>query len=668
MTDLEDLWSDYPTPPPPTDALLRQARAEARVRRRRLVVRPLLAGLAAACVAGVSVVAIHPHGSSNPGAAGDSTSLAGPALRNAAFQADLHPASSCDQLLAGYRTRAADQVTAYGWRYAGAWGLMDAFSGAAAAPLASAASASRQSDALAAVGSSATGTNVQETGVDEPDEVKTNGSLLARVHDATLSVYDLTGPAVRRTARITLPRLGGAQLLLSGTTLVALGSDTGDEHAVGTRVETVSLADPAHPAVTSEVRYSGTVASARQHGSVVRLVLAEGLPTLPFVHPHGQLGEKQALAKNRSVVQASTLDDWLPRYDPGSGSRPLLGCGDVALAPAGLALGTESVVGFDVAAPTRPHTIGIAGQTEVAYESADHLYLAAGRARGIAVGGCPGCAQPLVGTAGGAARTRIFQFDLDGTAAAHVATGRVEGTLADRWSMDEAGGVLRVAVTHGNGKKRASAVVTMRPDGSRLVEVGRLDGLGVDEKLTAARWFDDLAILSTARQTDPLFTVDLTHPDHPVLLGALHIPGYSTYLHPIGHGQLLGVGQKVSFDQGHGGGRGREHEQAQVGLFDIGDLTDVHQLAVSPLQQWTWPTAGDDPRAFTWLADRGMALTSFSTRQGRVLLGEYRVSGTSLSQRLITLPVRAGRPVRTMELPSGKVVLIAGGHVSFLAL
>jgi len=264
--------------------------------------------------------------------------------------------------------------------------------------------------------------------------------------------------------------------------------------------------------------------------------------------------------------------------------------------------------------------------------------------------------------------TTIFQLDLSGTSATHVATGRVDGTIASSWSMDEADGVLRVAITHrapgDNGRVVSqSAVVTMRPEGTKLTEIGRLDGLGANETLTAARWFDNLAILSTARQIDPLFTIDLTDPTHPTQLGALHIPGFSSYFHPLGNGLLLGIGQKVSFE-----GR-NEQQQAQVGLFDISDLTDVKQVAVDALHQWTWPYAAEDPHAFSWLPDRSTALTSFRTRNGHTLLGEYHVDGSTLTQKLIPLEGhRYSMTVRTMELPNGKIVLMAGGRVSFLDL
>ena len=53
--------------------------------------------------------------------------------------------------------------------------------------------------------SSATGTNVQEAGVDEPDVVKTDGSLLVRIDGSTLTTYDVTGATPTRLGSLTLP-------------------------------------------------------------------------------------------------------------------------------------------------------------------------------------------------------------------------------------------------------------------------------------------------------------------------------------------------------------------------------------------------------------------------------------------------------------------------------
>ncbi|GAA4745420.1 hypothetical protein GCM10023350_32810 [Nocardioides endophyticus] len=674
MTDLEDLWESYPTSEPPIPELLREGRRQARARRRHRVLRPLLAGVTAAALAGAFLV-----GTRAGTDADDDATLAAPDLRTSAFRADLHPATSCADLLSSYRARGRAAVTAYGWGFV------------SSAPLSARSFTipARGNQSMGYLGdlslntqdSSRTGTNVQEVDVDEPDQVKTDGSRVVRVDRRTLSVYDTSGDTIRLTAQLTLPRMLNGEILLAGDTVVAIGADTrapaSGRSSVppGSRVQTVSLADPSEPTIVSDVAYSAAITSVRQHGSVVRLVLTAAAPTLDFVYPHGKVTRSEALAHNRELVRSTTLSDWMPTYDDGDGPLPLLDCDDVATPPAGLALGTVSVVGFDAEAPNDRATIGVAGQTSIAYESADHLYLVDSPGWG-GWGSC-WCVPAAARTEGAAWRSTIFQLDLDGTRAIHVATGHVDGTIADRWSVDEADDVLRVAVTRDEALAampgtvardrtrrvlpRSSSVVTMRADGDRLVESGRLDGLGVDETLTAARWTDDLAILSTARATDPLYTVDLSDPDRPRLLGALKIPGFTSYLHPIGDGLLLAVGEAGAFT---GGGRAG----AQVGLFDISDLTDVQQVDVSSLRRRTWPVAGADPRAFTWLRDRDTALTTFTTNRGTMVLGVYRVTGTTLTGELRNLPVTDPSRVRTFELADGRVVLMAGSTLEFLDL
>ena len=74
--------------------------------------------------------------------------------------------------------------------------------------------------------------------------------------------------------------------------------------------------------------------------------------------------------------------------------------------------------------------------------------------------------------------THLYSFALSGTDAHFVAAGEVDGIVADRWSMDEAGGVLRVAVGPSAETGPFNSVVTLREVGEDLVEIGRADELG----------------------------------------------------------------------------------------------------------------------------------------------------------------------------------------------
>ncbi|WP_168929329.1 beta-propeller domain-containing protein [Nocardioides sp. GY 10113] len=601
-----------------------------------------------------------------------------PAPSPVAFAADLTPEASCEDLLARYVDRALRRVTARGWRtdrrpYGPFWTADDGVTGAARVQkqLSSAPATTRQR-------SSATGTNVQEMAVDEPDAVKTDGALLVRVRGEELVVYDVSGPRVVERGGLLLPGVEEPELLLAGDTVVALGADTRSPRADdgshrGSRVLTVDVSDPAHPAVVDDVAYGAELVSARQHGTgadvAVRLVLSAGLPDLDFRHPGRRLRAKAALDANRRLVERTTIEDWLPTMttaagtDGEDGARPLLECTDVAVPTSAVALGTVAVVGFRPDDPTDVDAVGLAGATDVAYESADHLYLAASPPstpwgwmwEGDCAAGA--CGSSDDGT------SYLFDFALDGTRARHVASGDVEGRIADRWSMDEAGGVLRVAVEPTQETGDFTSVVTLRRSGGRLAEVGRLDRLGVGEDLKAVRWFDDVALLVTFRRIDPLYAVDLSDVSHPRKLGELKIPGFSAYLHPLGPHRLIGVGS--------GPGEGRRWG-AQAGLFAVTDLTDPRRLDVRSFGTGTEAVAGEDPRAFTWVQEHRTALAVVQrwrrTRTADLVV--LRVAGGRLHPETTTR-VEYGDDVdlvRTVPVGGGRVVLVTGEDVRFLDL
>ena len=138
----------------------------------------------------------------------------------------------------------------------------------------------------------------------------------------------------------------------------------------------------------------------------------------------------------------------------------------------------------------------------------------------------------------------MHAFALDGDRTSYVDSARVAGTVKDRWSFDEHDGRLRVATSLGDPwSPSGTDVVVLAERSGKLVETGRVAGLGRGEQVKAVRWFDDAAVVVTFRQTDPLHTVDLSDPDRPRLVGTLHVPGFSSYLHPVGGGLLVGVGR-----------------------------------------------------------------------------------------------------------------------------
>lgn len=592
--------------------------------------------------------------------------------------ATIRPAADCDDLLHHYIDANIDQVGPYGWGLGGPirYGEFGEFGDKVVPPMASSPEASGAgvaADAPTTSGSlgmraataSRTGTNVQERGVDEPDTVKTDGHLLLRLSDHRLAVYDVSGATPRRLGSVDIDRrLTDPELVLVGQRAVVTGMhfDAYDTSATSTHQVVVDLHDPTAPQVVDQRAYSAATVSVRQHGPVVREVLTSGLPSLDFVQPSDQLTTQEATKKNKELVRSSTISDWLPTVTVGSGApRALVDCADVSIPAEGNPAGGLWIVGLDPAAPDTASTSGLAAATTLAYESPDRLYVATSP---MSFGWC--CVEPMPvgpmtdGMAQSAlpdepGTTDLFAFALDGTAASYVASGTVDGAIADRWSMDSVDGVLRVALGPTPATGNFNAIVTLGEKGGDLVELGHLYKLGVDEQIQSMRWFGKLAVMVTYRQVDPFYAIDLSDPAHPRLLGRLKVPGYSSYLHPIGPMRFLAMGQL--------GGR------AQAAVYRVDDVAHPRQTTRLTYAPGTTADAGTDPRQFTWLPDKRVALTVISRgwngRTGWVSV--LTLQRGHLSNRMVEADYGYDvADIRTVELPDGRVVLVTDDGVRFL--
>jgi uncharacterized secreted protein with C-terminal beta-propeller domain len=102
---------------------------------------------------------------------------------------------------------------------------------------------------------------------------------------------------------------------------------------------------------------------------------------------------------------------------------------------------------------------------------------------------------------------------------------------------------------------------------ANLDTVGSLDNLAPGEKIYAARFMGDRLYLVTFRETDPLFVINLANPARPKVLGELHIPGFSQYLHPYDATHLIGIGKEST----RGG--------LKIALFDVADVHNPHLVS-----------------------------------------------------------------------------------------
>ena len=213
--------------------------------------------------------------------------------------------------------------------------------------------------------------------------------------------------------------------------------------------------------------------------------------------------------------------------------------------------------------------------------------------------------------------TRIHRFDITGRdRARYIASGEVTGTVRDQFSLSEHDGHLRVVTTTGGwGDLSQSQVRVLRQQDDRLVEVGSVGDIGKGEQVQSVRFTGDVGYVVTFRQIDPFYTIDLSNPARPSIRGELKIPGFSSYLHPLGDGLVLGVGSDAD-NEGVVQG-------SKMSLFDVSDLNNPREVDV-----WTapgsWNDIGWDHRAFLWWAPESLAVVPVTVRDdnraGAVLL------------------------------------------------
>ena len=581
---------------------------------------------------------------------------------------ELQPFERCEELRQWYVDAALPLVGPWGLGWPGVYA-----EGGAVLTVARDVRAAAPSPAEA-VGSGDTGTNVQEAGVDEPDVAKTDGAVVVHLDRGDLVVSDVRGEP-REVSRTELPgRLTGQELLLVENTVVVLGQD-GFFHGgpvvrdimpsyggvATTHMITFDITDPAAPRLERHDRIDGALVSAREYDGTVRAVISTGAPTLDFVHPTRRRSAREATRENRKILRDSTITDWLPQVHTGDDSTPLVACTDVRHPEEHSGTGTISVVTFAAETPGERSATAVTAGGHMVYSSTDRLYIA------TAAGGW---GQPIPLAGRGAGRrpapptTQVHAFAIDGPSTAYVASGDVPGTVQDRWSFSEHDGRLRVATALGDSwNPRENAVVVLEERDDDLVEVGRVDEIGVNEQIQSVRWFGDLAIVVTFRQVDPLYTVDLSDPAAPRVMGELKIPGFSSYLHPVGNGRLLGLGQDATL---RGSTRG-----AQASLFDVSDLADPRRSGTAGFDRHTEFTTAWDSRAFTFLPERGIALAPVQDyRSGRTRIAVLQVHADGRLTRTLTEQVAGWRSgfVRTLPLGDGRVALVVGGDVGLLSV
>lgn len=518
------------------------------------------------------------------------------------------------------------------------------------------------------------GTNNQETGVDEADFVKTDGDHIYVLNGNRLEI--LAVPTVGGLEAASTTEIEGwpHQMLIGEGAVVVFSSisvwDLPDEHPLKaelatetdawsgwwfrsqdlTKITVVDVTNIASPSVSRELYIEGYFQTGRRIESSVRMV-SYGMMDIPNLHYWPEVPEtfwyqewneaawrttwQQAIfdtiTHNDEVIYSTPLEDFLPQIYERLGGAMFIehgfaadDCRSFAMADDGMARGVTSILSLDLLGDgfAFDHDHIITNWSQV-YASADVMLIA----------------EPandwwwFWDNDAFDEATNIHRFDISEPGLAkYTGSGRIDGVTRDQFSFSELNGFVRVAATtgmfrwwrndsnDGNDGPENHVFVLAGPDA--LEVVGHLGGIAMGEQIWSSRFVGNEGFLVTFRNVDPLWTIDLSDPYQPVIKGELEVPGVSTYIHPL-DGHLLTIG--------YSGNNGGLDWNAQVSLFDVTDfehplLADALPLVPpSPANGWAsaWSEALYEHKAFTYW--QGLLAIPLSTYRGGydAVTGEY---------------------------------------------
>ncbi|MGB0219904.1 MAG: beta-propeller domain-containing protein [Sinimarinibacterium flocculans] len=477
------------------------------------------------------------------------------------------------------------------------------------------------------------GTNTQEQGVDEADIVKADaaGNLYVLANNK-LSIVDAYPPqdlAQAATATLDfgtvengtfyardffLDEAAGRAVVLGGT----YGFD-GSSSVARTLALIVDVSDPQDPVILEQLGVDGSPLVARRIGARVHRVSRYDVIAPAWFYDDGELAQlrdeyydarsrndEAAVARITSEVRAeigdrvraSGADVFLPRVHraDGGSAADVLACDSVAHPDVATALGLMVVDSFDT--DGGDHAVSaVINNAFTVYASPANLYMV----------------QSSWGwffAPDQSEETAIYRLALpESGAAAYQAIGKVDGTVSDSYRLSEFDGHLRVASTEfrfDDDTQRSRpynhiTVLDAEAPGT-MAKTGEIRDLAPNETIRGSRFVGPRGFVVTFEQIDPLFALDLSDPAAPRVADELKIPGFSSYLMPLGDDYLLTIGRDGT-DDGLTG-------KVAVQLFDVADLGNISQIAVlapDSGESGSYSVAEYDPHAFTYFSDTAEA-------------------------------------------------------------
>ena len=520
-------------------------------------------------------------------------------------------------------------------------------------------------------GTDYSGTNNQEGGIDEADVVKTDGYYIYFLNGKKLEIMGV--PEFGELVYQSNTTIEGhpSSMLLDGDRLVVISSVNSwniphtnplyaamewDEQYSSwrtyslTKFSVFDISDRSDVQLEKELFIEGSYITAREVDGTIRTVSHAWMETmglrswLDFPTGYWDLDYDdpkrleiretvayQTMLDNEEIIADMELSDLVPRIYERQNDNVIThsltndDCASFIAPQDGFSRGVNSIFSFDLTSSDFTFEADhIIGNYPLVYSSADALILAEKSWDSWWFWNSNDSDEA----------TNIHMFDISNSGTTeYIASGRVDGTIQNQFSLSEYQGVLRVASTEGqwgrwwldNPEPMTSNVVTLRPIAdanghTTLEQIGIVEGIAPNETIWSARFVEDRAYIVTFENMDPLWTIDLSDPANPTIMGELKIPGVSTYIHPISDSTLLTIGMGPADLET---GEGLDWSNVRLSLFDVSDFTnplETTTLTISPVEDennpcWTWSSseATYEHKAFQYWAPKSMLAVPMNT-------------------------------------------------------
>ena len=485
------------------------------------------------------------------------------------------------------------------------------------------------------------GTNLQESGVDESDVWKYDGENFYVLKPASWERVDVqcvtepcypewvATPATIRIvnnsqqtlATIDLGEQSASDLYLNDEQLVMVDSGhpyyaTMDAmiepyyaHAEGSaRIKTWDVSNVADPQLESDIEVDGQIQRTRRIGDDL-FIVSRFSPRLDNVIEYPRTEED--IYKNKNILHDIVIEDLLPKIRINGEEKSLVKASDCMV----VETPNNYWFGVSVTAITKLNTKTnsfssrcISGPVDGIYMTTNNLYLYAHSYYSFETQEDDSIAWDWNG-----GNTHIHQFSLSDSNFQYMGSALLPGLSgyddANFRYGELSDGSLAVVTSTNEWSDPTHRLTVLKSDDGLLQQVAQLpnaqrpQAIGKPgERIYSVRFMQNRAYIVTFQKVDPLYAIDLSNPSDPKIAGELEIPGFSEYLHPVGDDLLIGIGKGAIV-----GESGTTWFQGiKVSLFDVGDMSDPKELDVIDIGKRGSHTAlAHEHHAFTGIEVNG---------------------------------------------------------------